>query len=185
MAALHVIFAGRLHPLVFWAVAVLAVFIAITNVRGAYLASDDAGRSRTAWITLGLVLGLFMFLTSTAAYVLIPATLARAMAFGLMMIIPAVIMSCLALSVGASGEHDTRGAVHGAVRAGTIVLGMVIVLAAALAAARWTSSRLGVPPALTLLGAVALTALAYLPVSRGADRTRRRVLEDAANDEGD
>lgn len=185
MAAIHLLVAGRLHDLVFWALAVLALFVAITNVRGAYLASDDAGRARTAWITLGLVLGLFMFLTSTAAYVLIPTALVRAMAFGLMMIIPAVIMSCLALSVGASGEHDTRAAVQWAVRAGAIILGMMIVLAAVLAVGRWTSNRFGVPPALTVLGAVVLTALAYVPVSRVADRTRRRVLEDAANDEGD
>jgi hypothetical protein len=185
MAALHVLLADRVHDLVFWAIAIIMLFVAITNVRGAYLVSDDDGRSRTAWITLGLVLGLFMFLTSTAAYVLIPTTLTRAMAFGLMMITPAVIMSCLALSVGASSAHDTRAAVDWAVRAGTIILGMMIVLAAALALARWTSSSFGVPPALAILGAVALTALAYVPVSRGADRTRRRVLEDAGNDDAD
>ena len=185
MSALHVIAAGRLHAAVFWAVAVIALFVAITNVRGAYTASDDTGRARTAWITLGLVLGLFMFLTSTVAYVLIPATLARALAFGLMMIIPAVIMSCLALSVGAAGEHDTREAVDRAVRTGAIILGLMIVLAALLAVARWIISRFAVPPALAVLGAVAITALAYVPVSRAADRTRRRVLEHAADDEGD
>src|SRR5688572_27925241 len=61
MAALNVLLAGRLHALVFWAAAVLALFVAITNVRAAYLVADNEGRSRTAWITLGLVLGLFMF----------------------------------------------------------------------------------------------------------------------------
>jgi hypothetical protein len=185
MTALHLLLAGRVPAVAFWVVAILALFIAITNVRGAYLVSDEEGRSRTAWITLGLVLALFMFLTSTAAYVLIPATLSRALAFGLIMIIPAVVMSCLALSVGASGQHDTRAAVQWAVRAGTVVLAMMVVLAALLAAARWSSGHLGVPPALAVLGAVALTALAYVPVRRGADRTRRRVLEDAAPDDGD
>jgi hypothetical protein len=183
MVVLHVLFASRVPPLIFWTVALVALFVAITNVRGAYLASDEEGRSRTAWITLGLVLGLFMFLTSTAAYVLIPATLVRAMAFGLMMIVPAVIMSSLALSVSASGRHDTRGAVHGAVRAGAIVLAMMLVLAVALALTGWTSDRLGLPPALAALAAVALTAIAYVPVSRAADNMRRRVLEQAADDD--
>lgn len=177
MISVHMLFAARIHALVFGGIVLIALFIAVTNVRGGYLAADASARARAAWITLGLVLGLFMFLISTAAYILIADPIARGIGFGLMMLAPAVVMSCLAVSVIASGRQDARDLVHSAVRAGFIAVAMMLLLALLYGVGRWGSGRLGVSPAIAALAAVAVSAFAYVPLSRATDRLRTRILE--------
>jgi hypothetical protein len=177
MIVLHTMFSERIHPLALWAVALFALFIAVTNVRGGYMAADAGARARAAWITLGLVLGLFMFLISTAAFVLIADPITRGLTFGLMMLVPAVVMSCLAMSVITSGRRDARVLVHSAVRAGFIAFAMLLLLALVYGVGRWFSDHFGVSPAIAALAAVAVCAFAYVPVSQVADRLRVRILE--------
>lgn len=184
MIAVHMLLAARLHPVVFWGIAHLVLLLAVTNIRGGYLAADAGARASAAWITLGLVLALFIFLVSTAAYILIGAPIVRALAFGLMMLVPAVVMSCLALSVLASGHHDARELVHAAVRGGFVILAMMLVLAVVYAPAHWFSGRFGMSSALAVLAAVAVAAIAYVPVSRTADGLRKRILEHGEDGPG-
>jgi hypothetical protein len=163
--------------LVLVAVAALAVCIAVTNVRAAYMAAEGTDRVRAIWIAEGFVIAVFMFLISTALLALAPATVTRMLAFVLIMLLPAAVMACLTISVLDQGELDSGDAIARTVRLGSIGLAVAVVFGVLFSALGGLAPRFGMSHALASGAAVVITALGFPLVTRMADRIRSRILE--------
>ncbi|MGQ0815044.1 MAG: hypothetical protein ACT4O1_11330 [Gemmatimonadota bacterium] len=172
-----------LHPalseasVVLWVAGGIVTCIAITNVRAGYGAAQGTDRVRATWITVGFVLALFMFLLGTALYVAVPTSMPRMLAFLIVMLIPAALMACMALSVLDRGELDSRGALRGTSRWGSISLAMILVFAAVHGVFGWLAGHFGMSRALAGLASVVIAAIALQPVKKVTDRLRLRILE--------
>jgi hypothetical protein len=177
MIAVHVALQGTAGALALVVIAAIAVCIAVTNVRAAYVAADGTDRVRATWIAEGFVVAVFVFLISTALLALAPATGTRMLAFVLIMLLPAAVMACLTISVLDRGELDSSDAIHETVRLGTIALAVAIVFGVLFTGLRWLAPRFGMSHALASLAAVVITAVGFQFISRMADRIRRRILE--------
>jgi hypothetical protein len=176
LAGLHLAL-PQTAALALWPVALLIPCIAIVNIRAAYVAAGAEERARIAWIAQGLVLAVAMFLIGAAGELLMPSRIARALAFVVIMLIPAVIMACLAAAVLARPHQNARAALLQSVRTGSIALALTVVFGAVYAGLDRAAAWLGMPRALAALAAVALAAALFVPVARLADRWRIRILE--------
>jgi len=178
----HTLLAGSRYSAVLWLVVFLVLCIVVTNIRAAYVASTGADRVRIIWIAEGFVLALFMFLESAAILLILPGAVPQMMAFLLIMLIPATVMVCMALSVLDRGELDSKDAIDRTVRNGTVVLAVTIVFGALYLLLTLATDRLGISHALAALAAVAAAAFGFEPVKRTTDRFRLALLE---RDRGD
>lgn len=180
---LHV-YAPSALQVVLWIAALAALGTAIANLRAAYVAAGPPERARIAWITQGLVLGVTMFLIAAVIELLLHTGPARAAAFAIITLAPAVVMACLALSVTGTRVDAAEKRVRNSVRAGAIALALTLVFCAVYAAADAVAVQSGMPRALSALGALVLTAAVATPVSRLVDRWRVSVLESESTQEG-
>jgi hypothetical protein len=179
MIAVHaaLLNAGIPGLLVLVTVAAIAVCIAVTNIRAAYVAADGTDRVRATWIAEGFVIAVFMFLVSTALLALAPATVTRMLAFVLIMLLPAAVMACLTISVLDQGELDSGDAIAKTVRLGTVALAVAVVFGVLFSLLGWLAPRFGISHALASGAAVVITAIGFPLVSKTADRIRSRILE--------
>ncbi len=154
-----------------------SVCVAFTNLRAGHAAAAGADRVRMIWIAEGFVLALFMFLVSAVVLLLVPGSVARTAAFILIMLTPAAISICLALSVLDRGELDSAGAIEVTIRHGTLAVFLALAFGALNLALQLAAGRLGMSHALAAGVAATGTAAGIGGLRKAADRLRLRVLE--------
>ncbi|MGQ0561206.1 MAG: hypothetical protein ACT443_04955 [Gemmatimonadota bacterium] len=181
MIAAHGLLDGRRGEALVWLIGGFALCIVITNLRAAYLAAEGADRVRVTWILEAGVLALFIYLSSTLLYALVPANVTRMVAFVMIMLTPAAVMTCLALSVLDRRPHDVRSVLHATARWGTIALVVLLGFAVLYRVFGWAADRFGMSRAMAGLAAAGLTALGFDGFRHAADRLRLRVLERSAD----
>ena len=154
-----------------------SVGVAFTNLRAGHAAAAGADRVRMTWIAEGFVLALFMFLVSAVVLLLVPGSGARTAAFILIMLTPAAISICLALSVLDRGELDSAAAIEVTIRHGTLAVFLALAFGALNLVLQLAAARLGMSHALAAGIAATGTAAGIGGLRKAADRWRLRVLE--------
>lgn len=177
MIALHTALGGAPAAPVLWLVAFFAAGIPFTNLRAAYASARDADRVRLTWMVEGFVLALFMFLISAAILLVIPGAVARMAGFILIMLAPATIMVCMALSVLDHGELDAQDPIDRTIRTGTVALSVTVVFGVVYRILEIATNHFGMSHALASFGATIIAALGFEAIRRSTDEVRLRILE--------
>ena len=177
LAALNTLAHGAAVTALLYIIALTVVCVVITNIRAAHGLAEGADRARVTWIGEGFIITLFLFLISAAALITIPDRAGLMSAFVLIMLTPAAIIICLALSVLDHGELDAEASLDWTVRHGTIIVAVVVTFGIVYDLVSFAAGRLGMSHAAAVAIAAVAAVIAYRPLSRAVDRLRLKVLE--------
>lgn len=182
MVAGHTALAGTRASLGLWLVTALAGCIAVTNIRAAYVTSDGTDRVRITWIVEGFVLALLMFLISAVVLLIIHTPAAVMAGFVLIMLAPATVMVCMALSVLDRGELDTQTMIDQTVRNGTIILVLTLIFGVLYGLIGFATDYYGMSRALAALAAAISTGIGFEAIRLSTDRLRLKILERSSSE---
>jgi hypothetical protein len=160
--------------------AVLATLVAgvvITNVRASYAVGNEPERARIRLLVLGFSLGGALFLVASLPALFFSAPLATVPALLLLMLAPATLMVCLALSVLYHGSFDTERLLRLLPELAAFALTLLLVFAAATTLLLQLATPIGFGRPLAVLGALLVTAVLLQPLRQVTQRTVNRVLE--------
>jgi hypothetical protein len=162
------------------AIAVLATLVTgvvITNVRASYAVGNELERARIRWLVLGFSLAGALFLVASLPALFFSAPLATVPALFLLMLAPATLMICLALSVLYHGSFDTERMLRRLPELAAFALLLLLVFAGATTLLLQLATRIGLGQPLAVLGALLVTAALMQPLRQVTQRTVNRVLE--------
>lgn len=179
LAIIQTLTQGVLFDVVLGSLAFLALCVAFTNLRAAYVAAEGEERVRMTWLVEGFVVAVVIFVISSSLLMLVPGRAGMMAAFLLFTLAPLAVMVCLALSVLDKGELDSRQAIDETVRGGTIALFATFFFGVLYQLFGAAVERLGMSHALAPIAAAVIVAMLYRPMSKQADRLRLRVLEQS------
>ena len=196
----HALAAGAFRPLPLWTSALILIVVssvtgatarlllfvvaatcvtalAIANLRASYNVVAELERMRMRWLLLGFSAGSALFMMAALPLLFFDNPVANVPALVLLMLAPAVIMVCMAVAVLSRGELDAARLLHGV--PGVAAHAMALLLSFALATTLFSAitERAGLSPALAVLAALLVTALAFEPMGRLAQRATARILE--------
>lgn len=176
MIGIHTVLGGSTARYALLGLGVLLIGVIVTNLRASYHEARGPDHVRMTWIVEGFVVVLFIFLVSGAALIT-PLPAVQIAAFVLMMMAPAALAICFALSILDQGELDSANAVAETVGAGVLALVTVAVFGMVFRVFDAVAASTGMSHALALGAAGVVMLLGFGALRRGTDSLRVKVLE--------
>ena len=157
--------------------ALIAIALAVTNLRASYNIVVEEERRRARWLLLGFAAGAAIFMIAALPLLFFDNTMANVPALMLLMLAPATIMVCMAMGVMYRGSMDAERLLKQLPGIGAFALAVLLLFAVTTSLLTRLTSSIQMSAALALLGAVIITAFALAPLRRLTDRAMARVLE--------
>ena len=160
----------------FAVVASVVTALAITNLRASYNVVEPREKERMRWLTLGFLGAAALFLVASLPVLLVDNQIATVPALVLLMIAPAVVMICMAMSVIYEGQLDAAELLERLPEATGVAFVLLLIftlVATALAAS-------GADGGIVAAAAAATVLLFWKPVRALVSRAVNRVLERPA-----
>ena len=157
--------------------ALVAVALAVTNLRASYNIVVESERRGARWLLLGFAAGSAIFLIASVPLLFFDNTMANVPALMLLMLAPATIMICMAMGVVYNGGMDAETYLKRLPGNAVFVLAVLLLFAVTTSLLARLTGGTQMSASLALLGAVIITAFSLEPLRRLTDRAMARVLE--------
>ena len=177
MAAVTTVTSAATRIMLLSIAALLAVALAVTNLRASYNIVVEDERRRARWLLLGFATGGAIFMIASLPLLFFDNTMANVPALMLLMLAPATIMICMAMGVLYRGSMDAELLLKRLPETAAFVLAVLLLFAVTTSLLTRLTGGTQMSAALALLGAVIITAFSLTPLRRLSERAMARVLE--------